>query len=118
MKYALKKSGALLWKTEFSKQQVLERFSSPDDYGEWLVCPLGESSKAVEVVDFIADPEMWQDLSKPATISGPSVQFSPGETAILAKLNVIQGWVVFIGIVALIFLGLLLLVFIRWWQAT
>ena len=91
---------------------MLEKFSSSADYEDWLISPLGESSKAVKIEDFIADPDMWQDLYKPATTSISTPNYSPGETAILAKLNVIQGWVVFIGIVAIIFVGLMLFAFI------
>ena len=110
MEFSLKQKGAILWKSGFSLDQVKEKFPSQAYYDDWQICPLGEAGKAVSIGEFMADPEMWERDNPYRTSEAKiNLNLSQGEQMILKKLGVIQGWVVFIGIVAILFLGVIML---------
>ena len=43
--YSLKRPNHWLWRTNFTREQVLKRLEEMKISGDWLICPLGEATK-------------------------------------------------------------------------
>ena len=65
--YSLKKPKHWLWRTNFTREQVLERLDERKISEDWLICPLGEAAKAVPVADFAADPSLFEAYESPSS---------------------------------------------------
>ena len=57
--YSLKKPGHWLWRTGFTREQVLARLQDSRITDDWLICPLGEANKATAVAHFVADRDVF-----------------------------------------------------------
>ena len=56
MKLAIKKPGAVFWKTDLSFEDIQKMLQAGKITKEWLVCPQGEAGDAVLISEFLGDP--------------------------------------------------------------
>ncbi len=68
---SLKKPTQWLWRTNFTRDQVLQRLEEMTITKDWLICPLGEANKAVTVASFASNPNVFQPGS---LLTGPSTE--------------------------------------------
>lgn len=59
MQFSIRKPGAWFWKTGITREDVERRLASGHITEEWLICPLGQAHRAVELSRFIADPDVF-----------------------------------------------------------
>ena len=69
--FSLKKPTQWLWRTNFTRDQVLQRLEELTITKDWLICPLGEADKAVTVASFASNPNVFQPGS---LLTGPSTE--------------------------------------------
>jgi len=55
--YAMKKPSHWLWRTKFTREQVLQRLEDGSITEDWLICPLGAASEAIPLANFAADAD-------------------------------------------------------------
>ncbi len=68
--FSLKKPTHWLWRTNFTRDLVLQRLEETTITKDWLICPLGEANKAVTVASFASNPNVFQSgslLNEPGT---------------------------------------------------
>lgn len=68
--FSLKKPTQWLWRSNFTRDQVLQRLEEMTITKDWLICPLGEAAKAVTVASFASNPNVFQPgslLTEPST---------------------------------------------------
>lgn len=58
--YSLKKSGGLFWRTNVTREQVIQDLEASKIDGNWLVCPVGEADRAIPLRKFAADPNVFE----------------------------------------------------------
>jgi fluoroquinolone transport system ATP-binding protein len=58
--YSLKKSRSWFWRTNVTREQALQELESSKIDGDWLVCPVGESDRAISMTKFASDPNVFE----------------------------------------------------------
>ena len=71
--FSLKKPTQWLWRTNFTRDQVLQRLEEMTITKDWVICPLGESDKAVTLAIFASNPNVFQAGS---VLTGPSTEIA------------------------------------------
>ena len=64
MKLAIKKLEAVFWKTDLSVEDIQKMLQAGKITEEWLVCPQGEVGDAVLISEFLANPSIFESISK------------------------------------------------------
>ena len=57
--FSLKKPTHWLWRTNFTREQVLQRLKDTEIDDDWLVCPLGHADRAITVGEFASAPDAF-----------------------------------------------------------
>ena len=65
--FSLKKPTHWLWRTNFSREQVLQRVKDMEIDEDWLICPLGAADRAITVGEFVSDPNAFGTKNEPGT---------------------------------------------------
>lgn len=81
--FSIKKPKGLLWRTNLSFEDIQSWVANGKAAGDWLVCPVGEASRAVAVSEFLDDPSILAAAATPvqppagsdeeATVPAPSI---------------------------------------------
>lgn len=70
--FSIKKPSQWLWRTNVSREQILQRLNDFEIDEEWLVCPLGEADRAITVGEFVSESdEQVGVFNKPTTEKQP-----------------------------------------------
>lgn len=64
MKLAIKKPKAVFWKTDLRVEDIQKMLQAGKITEEWLVCPQGEVGDAVLISEFLANPSIFESISK------------------------------------------------------
>lgn len=57
--FSLKKPTHWLWRTNFTREQVLQRLVDMEIDEDWLICPLGAADRAITVSQFASNPDAF-----------------------------------------------------------
>jgi fluoroquinolone transport system ATP-binding protein len=57
--YSVKRPSGWFWRTDLTQDQVLEQLEEARIDGHWLVCPLGDTSRAISVAAFASNPNVF-----------------------------------------------------------
>lgn len=57
--FSVKKPTHWLWRTKLTREQVLERLDAMQIDEDWLICPLGEATRAITVAEFVSAPDAF-----------------------------------------------------------
>ena len=76
MSLSIKHPKSILWKTNWDTSSIEEAIQNSTINGSWLVCPLGESNKAITIDDYLQDtsvfiPEVKPGIQKEQTKENP-----------------------------------------------
>ena len=106
MKFSLKKEKSVFWSTNYSLQEIQDKLAREQINEDWLVCPLGESERAVPVSEFIDRPSMFDPVPKevnasplnvPAIVPDPATNVSSGKR--YHHFDALRGFAMLLGIV-------------------
>jgi hypothetical protein len=64
MKLAIKNSKSILWKTNYDHSSIQDSIQKKEIDHNWLVCPLGESDKAITVGEYLNKPSIFTPIKK------------------------------------------------------
>jgi hypothetical protein len=71
MKYSVKKPTWMFWRTSLTIDQVRSGVDAGRIGIDWLVCPLGEASRAVEVARLLREPDLFGPALPVKSASSP-----------------------------------------------
>ena len=65
MKLAIKNSKSILWKTSYDHSSIEDKIQKKEIDNNWLVCPLGESDKAITIGEYLNNPSVFTPVKAP-----------------------------------------------------
>ena len=68
--YSVKQPTHWFWRTNLTREQVFKKLSELRITNDWLICPLGDAGKAINVADFVARPDVFDQSNGLADIRG------------------------------------------------
>ncbi len=68
--YSLKRRRGWLWQTQYSRVQIVDLWQRGGLTGNWLVCPLGEPKRAIDLQLFVVDPAALHETEEAHPESG------------------------------------------------
>ena len=89
--YSMKRPSGWFWRTNLTREQVLQDLKESRIDSNWLVCPLGAAHRAVSVATFASTPNVFDDSVRTTEASSSGDQHHPEMFANLPRQHAPHG---------------------------